>query len=124
MSERERLIELIHKALLDMRGKYVGMPVKRCKHIADYLLEHGVIVLPCKVGDTVWCVIEDTLAEGGWFISEEHVTDVSIRGIWLSQFAPPEDDHGNLIPWEQVGINTFLTREEAEAALAESNGKR
>ena len=23
--------------------------------LADYLLEHGVIVLPCKAGDTLYC---------------------------------------------------------------------
>ena len=25
------------------------------EHLADYLIEHGVIVLPCKVGDTLYC---------------------------------------------------------------------
>ena len=25
-----------------------------CSRLADYLLEHGVIVLPCKVGDRVY----------------------------------------------------------------------
>lgn len=87
--------------------------------LADYLLERGVIIPPCKVGSVVWCLLDDAMEEGGWFISEEHVTDVSARGIWLSQFYPPKDDHGNFILWEQVGTDTFTTREEAEAALAE-----
>ena len=87
--------------------------------IADHLIDHGIIVPPCKVKNTVWCVLEDERAKGGWFIGKEHVTDVSARGIWLSAFAPPKDDHGNFIPWEQVGVVTFTTREEAEAALAE-----
>lgn len=112
MTERERLIELIQSAVGGCARHWAEV-------IADYLLDHGVIVTPCKVGDTVWCVLEDKRAEGGWFIGKEHVTDVSARGIWLSAFAPPKDDHSNFIPWEQVGVDTFTTREEAEATLAE-----
>lgn len=112
MTERERLTERIQSAM------YWGWTEP--SEIAERLIEDGdVIVPPCKVGDTVWCVLEDKRAEGGWFISKEHVTDVSARGIWLSAFAPPKDDHGNFIPWKQVGVDTFTTREEAEAALAE-----
>ena len=111
MTERERLAKLIESAM------YWGYTTP--SEIAERLIDEGVIVTPCKVGDTAWRVLEDKRAEGGWFISEEHVTDVSARGIWLSAFAPPKDDHGNFIPWEQVGVDTFTTREEAEAALAE-----
>lgn len=111
MTERERLAEMIRSAM------YWGADTP--SEIAERLIDEGVIAPPCKVGNTVWCVLEDERAEGGWFISEEHATDVSARGIWLSAFAPPEDDHGNFIPWEQIGVDTFTTREEAEAALAE-----
>lgn len=109
MTEHKRLVELIESAVSIMQNT----PEK----LAAYLLDHGVIVPPCKVGDTVWCLLDDDMEEEGWFISEEHVTDVSARGIWLSQFYPPKDDHGNFILWEQVGTDTFTTREEAEAAL-------
>ena len=111
MTELEKLAELIESAT------YWGADTP--EKIAERLIDEGVIVPPCKVENTVWCVLEDKRAEGGWFISEEHVTDVSARGIWLSAFAPPKDDHGNFIPWEQVGVDTFTTREEAEAALVE-----
>lgn len=112
MTERERLAERIRSAMC--------WGWTEPSEIAERLIEDGdVIVTPCKVKSAVWCVLEDKRAEGGWFISEEHVTDVGARGIWLSAFAPPKDDHGNFIPWEQVGVDTFTTREEAEAALAE-----
>lgn len=111
MTELERLAELIESAM------YWGANTP--EEIAERLIDEGVIVPPCKVGIAVWLVLEDKSAEGGWFISEEHVTDVGTRGIWLSAFDPPKDDHGNFIPWEQIGVDTFTTREEAEAALAE-----
>ena len=111
MNEREQLTERIRSAMC--------WGWTEPSEIAERLIEDGVIVPPCKVESAVWCVLEDKRAESGWFISEEHVTDVSARGIWLSAFAPPKDDHGNFIPWEQIGVDVFTTREEAEAALAE-----
>ena len=42
MSERERLIELIQKSV-------DGCAENRTATIADYLLENGVVVLPCMV---------------------------------------------------------------------------
>lgn len=119
MTERERLIKLLDECIAIHNCSFSPNKPLTTNSLADYLLEHGTICPPCKVGSTVWCVLEDKRAEGGWFISEEHVTDVSTRGIWLSAFAPPKDDHGNFIPWKQVGVDTFTTREEAEAALAE-----
>lgn len=111
MTERERLAELIESAM------YWGADTP--EKIAERLIDEGVICPPCKVRSVVWCLIEEKMEEEGWFISEEHVTDVSARGIWLSQFYPPESDHGSFIPWEWIGAETFATREEAEAALAE-----
>lgn len=46
MTDRERLIELMQKCDI--------VQIQTSKFIegfADYLLEHGVIVLPCKVGE-------------------------------------------------------------------------
>ena len=119
MTERERLIKLLDERIAIQECSFSPDKPLTTDALADYLLARGVIVPPCKVKNTVWCVLEDKQAEGGWFISEEHVTDAGARGIWLSAFAPPKDDHGNFIPWKQVGVDTFTTREEAEAALAE-----
>lgn len=60
MTERERLIELLKSdncespMLCDPNYKYANL--KRCyeERTADYLLENGVIVLPIKVGGTVY----------------------------------------------------------------------
>ena len=49
MTERERLFNLLYETL------GVGY-TEIAEHTADYLLANGVIVLPCKVGDTVYWV--------------------------------------------------------------------
>ena len=44
MTERERLVELLKNSHLSINSN----------HLANYLLQSGVIVPPCKVGDTVF----------------------------------------------------------------------
>ena len=61
-ADRERLIEILKLGscpspyLCDENCKYANL--ERCyeERTADLLLEHGVIVLPCNVGDTVWYI--------------------------------------------------------------------
>ena len=60
MPDRERLIEILKLGscpspyLCDENCKYANL--ERCyeERTADLLLEHGVIVPPCKVGDKVY----------------------------------------------------------------------
>lgn len=63
MTEREKLIELLKtpnkgEQLMQM-GVDIGAYQDDCIEamIADYLLANGVIVPPCKVGDTVVCAM-------------------------------------------------------------------
>ena len=51
MTDRDRLIELIDTAFIKSDDNF-GMP--NVNQVADYLLAKGVIVPPCKVGDSVW----------------------------------------------------------------------
>lgn len=49
---REKLIELIKSSLM----KHIGKSCKLAENIADDLLQNGVVVLPCKVGDKVYYI--------------------------------------------------------------------
>lgn len=53
MNERERLIELLAKIdyIVDDGKRFVKETIE---FVADYLLEAGVIVLPVKIGQTVY----------------------------------------------------------------------
>ena len=94
MSDRERLIDLMIEAKRTEpeTGSFTD-------YLADYLLEHGVIVLPCKVGDTVYSI-------------EMHIVDKWVKyKVCEIPFS--------LTLWENGWEDIFLTREEAEQALKE-----
>ena len=103
-SDRDRLIKLINS--IDV----MKIPTDNFReHLADYLIENGVIVPQCKVGDMVYRIAKD-----GKTITKERVGAIHVEytidngtGIydvwWLKDY--------------NIGVTTFLTREEAEAAL-------
>lgn len=103
--------------MYDMRGGLIALfQNSDCKHwfrdnadikeFADYLIASGVILPPCKVGDTVY----------GFFsprrdivvVSEEKVTGIGID----------TDDECYLL--NDFGKTVFLTKEEAERLSEDS----
>ena len=95
MTDRERLTALLMAGAGDCLGKGGAL---NCSRLADYLLEHGVIVLPCKVGDTLYC---ESAIKG-------HITYLKAPDLeWIFE---------NREIFEK---EIFLTREEAERALKE-----
>ena len=109
---RDRLIEILSKPIYPKEG------VNLAEVIADYLLDNGVIVPPCKVGDTVYSIVEgiDLVLVGEvyeYVVGREHFVFRSTRkGYFTLDFT--ESD---------IGKTVFLTREEAEKALAERSGE-
>ncbi len=55
---RDRLASLLSEA-----EGLVNNDLPTVEQIADYLIEHGVIVPPCKVGDTVYCIFRGKVTE-------------------------------------------------------------
>ena len=86
------------------------------EHLADYLIENGVIIPPCKEGDKLYlvCDIDDV-----YTIDELTVTAVDMKNIYCSGYVPPRDDTEIRIPISEIGENAFFTREEAEKTLPE-----
>lgn len=136
MTNREQLIDLIKKAekqelldfftadldeAIDMSGgtQFNGS----VEYLAAYLIEHGVIVTPCKVGDTVYVLTSDSIT--GFEKSRvkrmllKNLQDgMTIKIIILCVC----DDWGGAVREfypEDFGKTVFLTREEAEKALKE-----
>lgn len=104
---KERLIELIGDVLDDCASMdcyecsyEVGNSCK-AKMIAGYLLDNGVIVLPCKVGDTVWKIA--TQRDN----YDDHEYKIVMSSSFRLDFLPA------------MGKTIFLTKEEAEARLKE-----
>lgn len=67
--------------------------------------------IPCKVGDILYCVIEDELEEDGYFISEEPIVEVGTRGVWLSGVIG-EYSMDCFISYDEFGKNVFLNKED------------
>ena len=121
---RNRLIEQILECDKehDVLACYNDRPRKRqaAKIIADKLLANGVIVPPCKVGDVVYEIIPKCSApwnycpyNGGYGTSRCDKNPCKAY-IKESKFA--------LSDLENVSKTVFLSREEAEKALAERSG--
>lgn len=88
----------------------------RLRELAEADKDGRVVVLPCKVWDTVWRIVRD---------GEPHITRDEVRDMYFA------DDMtlcvelvGERVTFtEKFGKTVFLSREEAEKALQEMEGK-
>ena len=79
---------------------------EKLKYYEDLEEQGWLLVLPCKVGDTVYEIIEETVPNRYFYINEWKVQDVSTQSIKYAD------------EWESYDYeNLYFTREEAEAAL-------
>ena len=109
MTERERLIEMLNEW-----GNKENDGV-RAESIADYLLENGVVVLPCKVGDTVYEICERRRS-GKW---QKAIVERVVHGIeiGIDKILTARCGTTTYVYLSRLGETVFLTREEAEKAL-------
>lgn len=84
-----------------------GVDVDRMKELAEADKDGRLVVLPCKVGDTVYFALLGRIIEKQVFsiVSFSNSTRIYCGGT--SEYFRPED----------IGKTFFLTREEAEKAL-------
>ena len=126
MTEREKLIELLMQGELeaDKQGVFNCSRSKwKAEIVADYLLENGVSILPCKVGDVLYyhdykCgAFNDNKDE--WNIVDSVVCQIRIKkkGILV------EMSSGRIFTHKDFGKIIFNTKEEAEKVLAERGYK-
>ena len=127
MTERERLIEILKdknfpsRYLCDGNCKYTKL-----ERMADNLIEHGVIVPPCKVGDIIYCIDQDADNNGEFYLGifEGKIKTIALEddGLWiycsyndgLNMWHKIEDDLNRIV---------FLNREEAEKVLRDDNNE-
>ena len=88
----------------------------RLRELAEADKDGRVVVLPCKVGDTVWRIIRD---------GEPHITRDEVRDMYFADDMTPcvELVGGRVAFTEKFGKTVFLSRAEAERALQEMEGK-
>lgn len=109
---RDRLIELIDDFIhtVDVKHWYSE---ELDEHLADYLLENGVIVPPCKVGDKIYVIYNNKIIKGKVLdfdiVIEKDRIDFCVG---VNFFCGISMNKGFVI----YG-NAFITKEEAEKHL-------
>lgn len=120
MRERERLIELLKTAFNYCEDDNCKDCIVRnnceCIERADYLLENGVIVPPCRVGSKVFVIYDN-------YVTEARILAYYVDGLGvmcdLSVITQEETATGfkSVICKDFTVDDIFLTKEEAEKAL-------
>lgn len=101
MTDRERLIDLFFEANRTY-PKVIGFT----EYLADYLIAHGVTVLPCKVGDTIFHLYE-----------KQGIVPKKVKRIQIGSYGIMIADGNGAFSVDCIGKTVFLTRDEAEQAL-------
>lgn len=107
-------LSMMDKAISEIT-EFEGLPIDRLRELAEADKDGRVVVLPCRQGDELWTYCNHPVKRVYSFT----VSDVStlngrtvLNTLGLGTIRP-----------EDIGKTVFLTREEAEKALQEMEGK-
>lgn len=117
--QRKRLNEIICAQIQDECFRYCNHPYcDRVENITDHLLAEGVIVPPVKVGDTIYKLCGNRIYE---FTVHALSINANINSCDILMCVYDEDNDNARYSCAWIGKTVFLTKEEAEKALAERN---
>ena len=111
-------LSMMDKAISEIT-EFDGLPIDRLRELAEADKDGRVVVLPCKVGDVVY----------GFHNNRQTILPMVVKWIetnddrWTvaAQYTPMAP---NFYQLSDFGKTVFLTREEAEKALQEMEGKK
>ena len=115
--------EAVEKVKLALAAKHLvdletlnNTPISRLVEFAEADKDGRVVVLPCKVGDTVWRIVRD---------GEPHITRDEVCDMYFADDMTlcVELVGGRVTFTEKFGKTVFLSRAEAERDLQEMKGK-
>lgn len=103
--------------MINLAAQALGVEPSRLRELAEVDKDGRCVVLPCKVGDTVWRIVRD---------GEPHITRDEVRDMYFADDMTlcVELVGGRVTFTEKFGKTVFLSREEAEKALREMEGKK
>ena len=125
---RDRLIELLRQIEFDYSEEcvcafedgYKGAP-DFAKFFVDHLLENGVVVLPCNIGDALYYPVFATNRVLLYKVISIKLNSKGLYVVCENHLSKSQMTHRAT----QIGKTIFLTEREAEQALAEvANGTR
>ena len=95
--------------------------LKHIRELAEADKDGRCVVLPCKVGDTVYFVNAKKILE--FAVVGYAVDETGISWVYSEHVDKTGHTNERTFSPDRFGKNTFFTREEAEKALAEMEGK-
>lgn len=98
--------------MINLAAQALGVEPSRLRELAEADKDGRVVVLPCKVGDTVWFKTYKNNARDCIGVQPHEVTRISASIIVPGEIV----DIG--IPVDQIGVRVFLSETEAVAADA------
>ena len=114
MTPEEIKAPFTENTMINLAAQALGVEPSRLREIAEADKDRRLVMLPCKVGDTVYFALIGRIIEKQVFsiVSFSNSTRIYCGGT--SEYFRPED----------IGKTVFLTREEAEKALRGMEGKK
>lgn len=102
------------------------------ENLANWLCENGIIVPPCKVGDTVYCIYNDQVIQGTVRIIRPSISkeEIIFKGSIIVELDSLFYDDGRKEKFELYVVFekpyecdrvVYLTKEQAEQKLKEMN---
>lgn len=119
---KDKLIEILNETFAE---QYEKRRLLTAPHTADHLLANGVIVLPVKIGQTVWVynqttnnIYRNTVIGTKIFGTGKCANKIIVK--YVNQRGETSD---RKFAWSQIGKQVFLSEEEAVQALVERSAK-
>lgn len=117
LAVQEHAMEIYHQLKIYEDIAELCGGLDRLRELAEADKDGRVVVLPCKVGDTVWRIVRG----GGPHITRDEVRDM----CFADDMTLCVELAGRRVTFtEKFGKTVFLSREEAEKALQEMEGKK
>lgn len=113
-------IALAAKHLVDIETLN-NTPISRLVELAEADKDGRVVVLPCKVGDTVYFANAKQILE--FTVVGYAVDETGISWVYSEHVDETGHTYERTFSPDRIGKTTFLSREEAEKAMAEMEGK-
>ncbi len=102
-------------ALIKLAAQALETTPERLRELVAADKEGRVVVLPCKVGDTVYFVNANQILE--FTVAGYAVDETGISWVYSEHVDKTGHTNERTFSTDRFGKNTFLTREEAERAL-------
>ena len=125
--EPDRICEFMEKwvKVVELAGLMKQEGIEHLRELVRAEKDSRLVVLPCKVGDTVWAYRTSWWPEDG--IVPYQITNITVtrnkRGVWTKKYRAMLLCNEKTCDWaldfsfDDLGKTVFLTLEEAERAL-------